>query len=330
MSIHRFTCNRSLLFLLSTTLLLLSACHQEKEIYPQAQVMRYDKALMEIDTANIRTELYRLAQQYPLFLEGADLDDTINLIRIRNFICDPLSQLAYEKAKEVYENPEHPERSLEHRLGVIFGRTGKIFPNFKSPTVYTYNSYFDFANRIIYMDSILSIAIDLYTFDNEKYMTEMGVPRYISRRMNQEHLDADVAKVVLAHEIGERNGTRLLDYIVHDGKILYLMKKILPETPENILLGYSLEELEWCNEHEKEVWNFIVQRNLLFESNPSQFRHFVNEGPFNSQIQGAPARINQYIGIKMIEKYMKKSGSDINGLLKANADNILRTSQYKP
>lgn len=310
--------------------LLNTSCRNQSENFPPARVLRYDKALMEADTSNLSQELKRLAPEYWLYLEGADLDDTINILRIRNFIADPLVKIAYEKAQQTYANPEKPEDYIEYRLGNLFGRINKLFPSFQAPTVFTYNSYFDFANRIIYLDSILSIAIDLYTYDNEKFMDEVGVPRYISRRMNSTHLETDVAKVLLAPIVGPRPGSSLLDYIITDGKILYLSKMVLPDIQDNLLLGYTEEELKWSEKNESMVWNFILQQNLLFETNPNQFRHFVNEGPFNSQIQGAPARLNQYIGLKIVEKYVRKSNADTETLLHTSPIDILRISQYKP
>lgn len=312
--------------LLAICLFSLSGCRSKDPEYAPVPVFRYEEALMRIDTTQLSSQLKTLAPNYPLYLEGADLEDTINLLRIRNFIQDPVVQSLYRKIETTYGQ----DQVLEKKIGRIFARTREYFPDFKDPKVYTYISYFDFMNRILYLDSVVSIAIDLYTDHNEKMMEEVGIPRYLSRRMNSDFLESDLCRVILARLIGPRPGTSLLDYIVTDGKILFFMQQILPNTPEKTLLGYTEEEYLWCKAHEGEVWQYIVQQNLLFETNPTQFRYFVNEGPFNPLIPGAPARLNQFIGLRMIQSFNRKNRNEGKDLLSCSAQEVLRISMYKP
>ncbi|MDE5574122.1 MAG: DUF2268 domain-containing protein, partial [Bacteroidales bacterium] len=197
------------------------------------------------------------------------------------------------------------------------------------PTVYTYISYFDFVNRVIYLDSALSIALDLYIDGNESLLDELGVPRYMSRKLNAKHLGADVARVI-GSALMPQEKQNLLDYIVSEGKVLYFMEKVLPQADAATLLGYTPEQWLWCRAHEREVWQYIVQQNLLFESNPMKFRYFVNEGPFNPLLDGAPARLAQFIGWRMVRAYLKKSGNDFQRLLQASPQEVLQASAYRP
>lgn len=288
-------------------------------------VLRYDLAVMQLDTAHLQQELQKLSDSFPLYLAGADWENRMNLLRIKNFIEDPVVQLSYSKIQQQYAGSE----KLGWQLAQIFNNTRKLFPDFKAPQVYTYISYLDFVNRIIYIDSALSIALDVYIDGNEAQMDEIGIPRYMSRKLNAAHLNADVARV-LGSSLIRQERQSLLDHIVYEGKVVCFMEKVLPEESMEHIFGYDRTQLLWCKAHEKEVWQYIVKQNLLFETNPLKFRHFVNEGPFNPLLEGAPARLAQYVGWRIVHAYLKKSGNDFNTLLAADPQTVLQVSAYRP
>lgn len=309
-------------------LLMFQSCNGRPEVPIDEipRIHRYEKALMELDTAHIRSGLEKALPEFEFYLQGADLQDTINLLRIKYFILDPVVRSAYAKIEATYGDMQN----LQRETGELFFRIRKLFPEFRNPEIYTYISYYDFANRILYLDSVLSIAIDLYLDDNEKEMNRLGIPRYLSRRLNSRFLLPDIAKVIGASYLSSNEKNTLLDYMVSDGKTLYFMKEVLPEAEPEEILAYIRDEMLWSRSHEKEVWQYMVQQNLLFETDPLKFRHFVNEGPFNPLLQGAPSRLSQYMGLQIVERFMDKTDKDWKALQDTDARNILRISGYKP
>ncbi len=323
---------RHLIF--STCLLISSAfiptgCRQ-RDTSPDSirpvRVLRYDLAIMQADTAALKEEMQRLSAQFPLYLDGADWENDLNLLRIRNFIEDPLLREIFKKIEHQYAD----SAMFNHRIATLFERIRNYFPDFENPTVYTYISYFDFMNRILYMDSALSLAIDLYVDGNGKEMDELGIPRYISRKLNAAYLEPDLTRVLVSALLPKSEKASLLDHIVFEGKVLYLMEQILSKTETRLLLGYDEMQMIWCKAHESEVWQYIVQQNLLFETNPLKFRYFVEDGPFNPLLEGAPARLCQYIGLRMVRAYMKKTGNTPQQLLQTTPRQVLRLSAYRP
>ncbi len=306
---------------------ILSACRDKGEKLEPVAIGRYDKALMEMDTSRIQEDLERMASAFPLYFEGADLRDTFNILRIKAFVRDPVVRQLYGRVEETYGQDLE---ALEQDLGALFGRMKKLFPGFRNPDVYTYVSYLDFENRVLYMDSVLSIAIDVYADGNQALFDEMGIPRYLSRRLNPDYLLPDVARSMALAWVPAREAHDLLDYIVQEGKIMYVVNRLLPDIPASVLLGYTDEQMAWCKEHEGDVWHYLVQQDLLFETNPFQFRYFVNEGPFNPLLPGAPARLAQFTGWRMVESYMKRNGKDQDALWRAGAREVLQVSAYKP
>lgn len=308
--------------------MLFLSCNENPRIPAEGipRIHRYEKALMDLDTAHIRSGLEEAFPEFRLYLQGADLHDTINLLRIKYFIQDPIVKNAYAKIESTYGDL----KALELEIGRLFFRIRELFPQFRTPEIYTYISYYDFTNRILYMDSILSIAIDLYLDDNEKEMNQLGIPRYLSRRLNSRFLLPDIAKVVGSSFLSAKERNTLLDQMVSDGKTLYFMKEVLPKADPEELLGYTRDEILWSRSHEKEVWQYMIRQNLLFETDPLKFRHFVNEGPFNPLLPGAPSRLSQYMGLQIVERFMDKTGNDWKALQETDSRNILRISGYKP
>ena len=92
----------------------------------------------------------------------------------------------------------------------------------------------------------------------------------------------------------------------------------------------SSQNTDWCRKNEGLVWDYLVSQGLLFETDPFEFRYFVNEGPFNPLLPGAPARLAQFVGWRMVEAYMRKSDADWNALRQADARTLLEVSRYKP
>lgn len=323
---HRNVLSYSIASLFVISTFFFGGCQKSAE--PKVEpvpVLRYDLALMRLDTAHLQQQMQALTDSFPLYLSGADWENPQNLLRIKTFIEDPLVQLFHSKIQEQYAGPEE----LGSSLARIFNHTRKLFPSFKDPQVYTYISYLDFVNRILYMDSALSIALDVYIDGNEAQMDEIGIPRYMSRRLNAAHLNADVARV-LGSSLIRQERQSLLDHIVYEGKVVCFMEKVLPEESMEHIFGYDRTQLLWCKAHEKEVWQYIVKQNLLFETNPLKFRHFVNEGPFNPLLEGAPARLAQYVGWRIVHAYLKISGNDFNTLLAADPQTVLQVSAYRP
>lgn len=308
-------------------LVFMGACSSPESRPEPVPVLRYENALMELDTADMRVGLEEIASSYPLFFDGVDLQDTLNLWQLRNFIEDPVVRLLHARIQEQYDAD-----SL--RLGIslagLFREMHRLDPSFRNPVVYTYISYLDHPNRVFFMDSVLVVGLDLYIDGNQNLMDEYGIPRYISQRLNSAYLLPDAARILVMSRLDAPEEGCLLDYIAWEGKIQYALHHVLPDEPDFVLFGYTEAQMDWCRKNEGLVWDYLVSQGLLFETDPFEFRYFVNEGPFNPLLPGAPARLAQFVGWRMVEAYMRKSDADWNALRQADARTLLEVSRYKP
>jgi hypothetical protein len=71
----------------------------------------------------------------------------------------------------------------------------------------------------------------------------------------------------------------MIDFMVAQGRELYFLDKILPDTPDTLKIGYSATQLEWCRNNEKNLWSFFIDNKLLFSFDPNLMNKYVNDGP---------------------------------------------------
>ena len=323
-----FACTRFCSCLAAGFMALFIGCGSRDSSCAPVPVRRYENALMRLDTGNLKAGLELMAPEFPLFFDGADLEDSLNILQIRLFINDPVVDELHGRIRQTYDKEDSSRLSKD--FGCLFSRIRCLSPSFRIPEVYTYISYLDYAHRILYQDTVLVIGLDLYADGNEALMDEAGIPRYLSSRLNSRYLMPDAARAVALSLIGDAEGDELLAWIVKEGKAMWFMRQVLPKAEPSVLLGYSDADFAWCERNEQAIWQYIVQQDLLFETDPFEYRYFINEGPFNPLLPGSPARLARFVGWKMVDAYMKRSDADWTVLREADPMTVLEESRYKP
>jgi hypothetical protein len=111
---------------------------------------------------------------------------------------------------------------------------------------------------------------------------------------------------------------RFLAYMLFEGKVRYFAKKLLPEINDTLIFGYTNKQMAWCNESESQLWEYIIEKKLLYQKNPSEYMRFLTDGPFTSA-DGIPQEsapmIGVYTGYKIIENYADKSGASLEEIM---------------
>lgn len=323
----------------------LTACREERT--PDAspvRLHRYECALLSLPADSIASALPALAAEYAPYLAGADLDDPANVLQLQAFVEDPWVREIYEAVTACYGDGA----ALAADLGLLFARARVLFPTVRPPEVYTYISALDYPNRVVYADSLLSLSLDLYLPDRAAQYREAGFPNYIARRMGPEALPVEVAQAVAVALLPPRGvrdadggsaapanaglsrmGT-LLDEIVYQGKILCIVDRLLPAVDEKRKLFYDEAQWQWCKDNEAALWHYWMKEQLLYETDLNRIKHYINDGPADLAFQGAPPRLAQYIGWRLVSRYLQRVPADDPELWTRSAQDVLRLSAYKP
>ena len=223
---------------------------------------------------------------------------------------------------------------LEDELENAFQYLKYYMPDFNIPEVYTYISGYDFENPIQLNEKALIIALDLYLGNDHKAYSEFGIPQYVSSRFTKEHICIDCIKEYYRAFFENRFIPKnFLDEIIQNAKSVYFTDIIFPFKEDHLKIGYSKEQLEWCEQNEKNLWTFFIEKNVLYSADYEVIRKFTKDGPFTISIsRDAPAKLGIWIGWQIIRSYMEKNPeiklSDL--MTETDSQKILKLSGYKP
>ena len=154
--------------------------------------------------------------------------------------------------------------------------------------------------------------------------------------MDKEHLIAKAVEAVASNVVGEVKGNRLLDYMVNNGKVLYLKSLLLPSTPDTVLLEWTTNQLNWMenNYNERELWTQIIKRELLYSTRKSEFDKLIGASPKGAtwMPKESPGKSANWIGWQIVKAYMQRNPETTVAELMAieEAQKVLDGSKYRP
>lgn len=320
-------------------LILITACHNNdkprfvatvsKVNLPTIKIRRYDQALFALPLTQFKDNLKRIAPSYPLFL-NINLNDPSIVNDLQKFAADPANLSLDKEVQKQYSDLTF----LETGLTDAFTRCASFFKGYHAPYVYTFVSGIDYQFPIRYDGDNMAIGIDLFLGADYTPYKRIQIPQYMTRRMTREMIlptcMSEVAHYLLS---SQKPGNTLLDRMIMEGKILLLQDATLPDTPDNIKIGYTPGQLKWCNEYAGDVWKFLIERQLLYSTNPEETQKFMQDGPFTLSFgKDSPSRIGVWMGWQIVRKYMQENKTVTIEQLFKNMDSqsILEKSGYKP
>ncbi len=299
------------------------------ESKPEILIFRYEKELFGINPTNIEAGLERIYPTYKFFL-GESWKDTINLLRIYNYISDPNIRELYNVEMIKYPDVTFLKKGLEG----IFDKVIKYYPSKTYPIVYTYVSGLDIEIPVIYADTVMAISMDLFLGKDVNVYTKAGIPEYMISRFTEQNILPECAKAIAdSIIIKDINKQSLLDQMIVAGKRLYFADIMLPEVPAFSKIGYSQEKYTWCEQNEGNIWSFMITNQLLFSSDPKITGKLMTDAPFTSGfIDASPGRLGEWVGWKIVKAYVKANPSvSMQDLMKnTDSQSILQGSKYKP
>lgn len=269
------------------------------------------------------TEFEKLKSKLP-YLFPKNIHDSIWKAKRTN----PEELYLHKKVDSVFGNLKEEKT----KLNKLF-KTFKYYePNFKAPKTISLITNLDYNNKVVYVDSLLFISLDMYLGNNCDVYTSF--PKYISQKHNKEYLFVDITKTISSHYFNIPNGSTFLDNIINKGKELYLIETLLQGISEQSLTGYSKEKLLWAKENEAFIWSYFIENKVLFSTDKKLSNRFINEAPFSKFYLDfdahTPGQIGNWIGWKIVCSYAEKNKTNLLSLLKTDSETIFRKSKYKP
>lgn len=292
----------------------------------------YTSDLYALDTANLKEGVKKLADVYPEYLIQKGIwNDEQMMTSLKAYLSDPLMKDIYMDVQTVFPDLSEQESELQEALAYY----KHYFPNADIPEFYALVPGFDFEMPSVFAyENDIFIYLDQYLgADNKKYQ-QMALPIYIRERCDKKFLAIDCFKKALVYKfLPEKTRVTLLDNMIYEGKKLYFTELMFPNRTENDLIGYSQEKYAWAEHYQPEIWNYLVEKELLYSKETDAKRKFIEEAPFTKPFSNvSPGRLGIFIGWKIVQGYMENNPdvSLVDMLQNTDSQMILKLSKYKP
>lgn len=332
------------IFLLAITILFSCKSNQEDAIDKlklNIEVMRFDKDFAQLKPQNLYTQLPQLQKKYGSFyidyvekvLNVGSVADTNYYQTIREIIlARPFNDLQ-SATDSIFPNFQTQEKEITR----AFKHIKYYYPEVKTPKVISYISGFQIQTTL--GNGYVGIGLDMFLGANAKFYPALVqvLPQYITRRFTPENITPRIVEAMAREDMfPELDKDRsLLAKMVYNGKILYFMDKILPNTADSLKIGYTNQQANWVKENEADIWAFFLDENLLYETDYFKIQKYISEAPFTPGIgekNSSAPKLASFIGWQMIKKYMDENPNITLKQLMAEKDEqkVLRMSKYRP
>lgn len=312
------------------SILFISSCKQDpwkinlSEKGPEVEINRFDLAFFNPSPQAFADSLPALMAEYPMFFPPS-MPDTF-WVDLRS---DSLIVELADASKQKFDNLDF----LEDDLANLFDRCAYYFPSFERPKVYTYISNMDTDYPIVVADKMIFIALDTYL--GKDFPAYSFLYRYQQEDRDPRYITVDVANKLADFYLGPCQGCyNLLDYLVYDGKRMLLTEALIPDTPDSIRFKFTSSELNWVESNEYQMWEYLINKDLLFSEDQKTVNRFLGQAPFTKfytdEDKGSPGQAGRWIGWRMLTEYMEKEDASLNQIITADAKTVLAKSAYKP
>lgn len=307
-------------------------------INAKIEIKRLEKDLFTLNPNEITTKVPSLKQKYDGFLQlfsyvintGDIKDPSFGDFLVR-FCTDKQNNDVFALTMKLYPDVQ----KIEVELQDAFRHYLYYFPKKNVPAVFTCITGFN--NSIITGDSVLGIGLDRYLGADCEYYPRLEIYKYMAARMTPENIVPDC---MYGWGTSEWDFSTLkypvdnvLAEMIHNGKLKYFEKCMLPETTDEMIFGFTPDQMKFCKNNECQMWQYMIENDLLFKSDQLTIRKLIGESPFTSYFSNeSPGRAAVWLGFRIVESYMMKTpGNKIVDLMQnTDIQGILEKAKYSP
>ncbi len=336
------------LYLVFLLIAVISACKSNRKvdvsnIPVDVKIERFDQEFDQMRVKPMGPQAAYLQRKYGVFynnLIGMMLEDP----RINTRDTGYFKLLHQVFANQPYNDLRHDVEAAfkdgldnqNDELTDAFRRIKYYFPKKQLPKVYSF--YSGFYSQIMIGDGYVGIGLDLFLGADSRFypsLTEM-YPHYISQFFNKQNIIPRVIEGIAREDMFPEpdSAKSLLSKMIYNGKIMYFMDQVLPDVGDSTKIRYTSAQLQWCNQFKDKIWAFILNENLLYETDYQKIQKYVSEAPFTPGLgeknESAP-KLGVWTGWQIVRQYMEKHPKVTLAELMTDPDaqKILNESKYR-
>jgi hypothetical protein len=304
----------------------------------KVNIKRLEQDLFSLDPNDIADSILYLRNKYDDFLRLfgyvihiGEMTDSLWSNDLVRFCTDKLNYEVYQNTIRIYPDLKF----LENEFSDAFRHYQYYFPSKDIPAVYSCITGFN--SSLIIGDSVLGIGLDRYLGSDSKYYKELQLYDYQTAKMNPENIITDCMYGWASSEwdfssVGYSQDNVLTE-MIHEGKLFYFVRCMLPEAEESQIFGFNKDQYDFCINNEGSMWQYLIENNLLFNSEQLTIMKLTGEAPFTGYFsKESPGRAAVWIGYRIIRSYMAKNkNADLENLMKyTDIQSILEKARYHP
>lgn len=332
--------------LLSTLLFVITSCNNKKvpdvsHIKINLQIERFEQDFFKADTNNLSKYFDSLNAKYGSFLGeylykilGLPTNVDTAIVQAKLFLTDSLYKQAFKDICIEFSDFNESEKQINQGLKLC----KYYFPQCKVPNrIITYLGPLDGINVFTNREGVMEIALLAYMGKNYNVYQldyiQQAFPAYKLRRFEKRYIPFDCIKDLVNRMYpDETKGRPLIERMIENGRRLFVLDALLPNTADTIKTGYTQAQLKGCIKNEEVIWSYFVQHNLLYEREPSIVTPYVTDGPKTPEIsEAAPGNIGQFVGWQIVKKWMQKNdGKTLRQLMETPVMTIFNEANYAP
>lgn len=323
----------------------LCCCHNKdtpdvSSIKIDLKTERFEKDFFTIDSNHLAAQYPKLLQHYSSFAENflttiLNADPRWGRDTLQSYLqgFSASYRPVYDTAEKMFSDFSVYEKQIKTGLQYV----KYYFPSYPIPSkIITYIGPLDGYGDILDKDAII-VGLHHHLGKNfSLYKTiwfQETYPDYISNRFELTYIPVNAMKNIVNDMYPQKQEDKtLVLQMVEAGKKLFLLQKLLPETPENMIIGYTEKQMKESYDHETEIWDLFVQNNFLQTIDNNIIKNYIGESPKTQELGDAsPGNIGAFAGWQVVKKYMKKNaGTSPEQLMKMNDEIIFQQAKYKP
>jgi len=334
-------CFKKLWLYILFTIILFPGCNRKSygmmDESGRIRINHFDTALFAWINSDDPASLQKLINDYPQLLgllgksifQANETDSAVFFNRLKNYYSEPTLKSLYKDAIILYDSDSPATKQIEKELSNAFKRLSELFPSMQVPAVFMHVS--GLQQNIIVADSLLSFSIDKY-MGATYLLYEDFFYDYQRKSMRPERVAIDGLYAWLTTEFPRQSQENtLLDRMIYEGKIIYLLTQVGVGYSFQQILSMDENEYSWCLKNESALWKTLIERNHLNTMEAMTISKYFQSAPSNFISADAPGNLGNFIGYRIVSRYMKQTRLDCKSLIQHNnTQEILQKSKYKP
>ena len=342
---------RKISYVLICTLIVFTSCEDDplkkvdvSESKLEVRFDRLDHDLFQADFSDPARTGQTLYQKYGSFyceymeaiMQAAPCQPDSNILALQGFVEHrDMSALQRQVDKKFTNEALIP---FQNEFTESVRRWTHFFPDSIAPRIVFMNSGLNFSAYST--DSVIAVGLEFFLGPKDSIVQLFPndiFPQYFKDDMREDYMVTNAMKDFAWAQCNKldatNNKSELLNILVHQGKVMYMLDALLPNVEDSTKMNWSATQAEWAVANEFSVWKTLAQQEILFRSNYNMNKKWIDFAPFTNADgvpQDSPPQLGIWMGWNMVRAYVKANPDvTLQQLLQEkDAQKILKA--YKP